>query len=277
MQEKTKVEKILVLAKTYPSPSAKHAETSCVAGINEQGEMRRLFPVPFRLINENSQFQKWEWISVRIEKSRQDHRVESHRLFVDTIKRQAKVDTKNEWAARREWLRKIPTFASFAAMEEARQTQGMSLALLRPTRLIGLDIEAARNTEWTEEERQKLLQLQQQGDLFSTPEINEEIRMLRKVPFDFYYRYSGLHEGEEQEHRHKIVDWEACMLFWNCQKLYGDNWKEKFRAKLEVEFQKKDLMLLMGTIHRFPDQWLIISLIYPPKVVLEQAAQASLF
>jgi hypothetical protein len=26
-----------------------------------------------------------------------------------------------------------------------------------------------------------------------------------------------------------------------------------------------DLMFLMGTIHRFPNQWLIVSLIYPPK------------
>jgi hypothetical protein len=46
----TTVERILILAKTYPSPSAKHTETSCVAGINEAGEPRRLYPVPFRLI-----------------------------------------------------------------------------------------------------------------------------------------------------------------------------------------------------------------------------------
>ena len=48
----SQVEHILILAKTYPSPSALHVETSCVAGINAQGEMRRLYPVPFRLIEE---------------------------------------------------------------------------------------------------------------------------------------------------------------------------------------------------------------------------------
>jgi hypothetical protein len=27
----------------------------------------------------------------------------------------------------------------------------------------------------------------------------------------------------------------------------------------------RDLMFLMGTIHRFPDKWLIVSLLYPPR------------
>jgi hypothetical protein len=70
----SQVEKILILAKTYPSPSAQHVETSCVAGINEQGAMRRLYPVPFRLIEEGQKFKKWQWIEVRIEKANKDHR-----------------------------------------------------------------------------------------------------------------------------------------------------------------------------------------------------------
>jgi hypothetical protein len=35
-------ERILILAKTYPSPSAQFVETSSVAGITEHGAMRRL-------------------------------------------------------------------------------------------------------------------------------------------------------------------------------------------------------------------------------------------
>ena len=30
--------RILILCKTYPSPSAKYAETSCVAGMDEEGK-----------------------------------------------------------------------------------------------------------------------------------------------------------------------------------------------------------------------------------------------
>ena len=40
--------RIPVLCKTYPSPSAKYSETSCVAGVTEDGKFIRLFPAPFR-------------------------------------------------------------------------------------------------------------------------------------------------------------------------------------------------------------------------------------
>lgn len=78
MLEKVRNEKILILAKTYPSPSSQYVETSCVAGISSGGEMRRLSPVPFRMIEEGRQFSKWQWIDVRVEKARKDHRPDSH-------------------------------------------------------------------------------------------------------------------------------------------------------------------------------------------------------
>ena len=74
----SQVERILILAKTYPSPSAQHVETSCVAGIIEHGAMLRLYPVPFRLIEEGQKFKKWQWVEVRVEKANKDHRTESH-------------------------------------------------------------------------------------------------------------------------------------------------------------------------------------------------------
>jgi len=40
---------------------------------------------------------------------------------------------------------------------------------------------------------------------------------------------------------------------------------DSLRQKVEQELPSKDLMFLMGTVHRFPDQWLIISVIYPLK------------
>jgi hypothetical protein len=35
--------------------------------------------------------------------------------------------------------------------------------------------------------------------------------------------------------------------------------------------------IVLGTIHRFPHQWLLISLIYPPKPPAENPNQAGLF
>lgn len=72
--------RILILCKTYPSPSAQYSETSCVAGIEEDGKLIRLYPVPFRLIADTAKFKKWQWITAQIEKAKKDHRSESHRI-----------------------------------------------------------------------------------------------------------------------------------------------------------------------------------------------------
>ena len=275
--EKIRKERILILAKTYPSPSAQYVETSCVAGISQDGAMRRLFPVTFRMIEDGQQFRKWQWIDVRVEKAPKDHRPESHKIYVDTINCGDVIDTKKAWSGRWEWLEKIPAFDSYEAIEATRLADGLSLALLRPKRLIGLEISKARNPDWTDEEREKLLQEQMQGNLFDEVEERRQVKQLRKVPFDFYYRYVYDTPEGEKERKHKIVDWEAGALFWKCRESHGTDWEKPFRAKLEEDLGAKDLMFLMGNQHRFQDQWLIISLVYPPKRKPVEVRQGSLF
>ncbi|MBY0270359.1 MAG: hypothetical protein K2X06_10845 [Burkholderiales bacterium] len=260
------LDRILILAKTYPSPSAKYVETSCVAGINEHGQFRRLYPVPFRLIEEGKQFKKWQWITARVRKSNDDHRPESHRIFIDTIECDAgSLPTKNHWEARWPWIDRIPVFSNFAEIEQQRLTTGASLALLRPKRILNLEIRTARYADWTADEKAKLVQEQMQGNLFVQAEAEQQIRELKKIPFDFYYNYVCDSPEGEVEQKHKIVDWEAGALYWNCSNNYGEKWEQPFRTKLEEDLAGKDLMFLMGNIHRFQDQWLIVSLIYPPK------------
>ncbi len=264
--------RILILCKTYPSPSATHAETSCVAGMEEDGSLIRLFPVPFRLVEDDAQFKKWQWITARVEKASKDARLESHRIFVDTIvPDRAPLPTRNGWQARRTWLDKLPVFDDFADLEAARVNRGATLGLLRPTLVSGLDITPADRPDWTDDERKKLTQLQHQGGLFDKSDA-KSIATLRKVPFDFHYRYSC----SGADYRHKIVDWEAGALYWNVRRSKGATWEPAFRNKIERELPTKDLIFLMGTIHRFPDQWLIASLIYPPKQPPGQPRQGSL-
>ncbi len=273
----TRRERILILAKTYPSPSAQYVETSCVAGLTENGSMIRLYPVPFRMIEEGRQFKKWQWIEVRVEKANRDHRPESHKLYVDTIDCSESVTTKGGWADRWVWLDKIPTFRNFQDLDAARLADGVSLALLRPKRISGLEISNARHQDWTDEEREKLVREQMQGDLFAESEARKQIKELKKIPFDFYYKFVCDTEEGEVEYRRKLVDWEAGALYWNCRRSHGLGWEGPFRRKLEGELLGKNLMFLVGNQHRFQDQWLVISLIYPPKQEPADDHQGSLF
>ena len=255
-----RTEELLILAKTYPNPSSKHREITCIAAVNRQRELRRLFPLPFRYLQGDQKFQKWEWITARIAKASKDHRPESHTIDSDSIVRIGRISTKGSWRDRLIWI-DGHSHANPEELEAKRQSHGITLGFIRPKRIVGLDISKSNQPEWTEEEKRKLMQ----EWLFDSKEVEDKI-MLRKVPYDFYYRYECEVDGETKVFRHKITDWEAGALYWNCRRSTGDNWEVPFRERLEREFRDaKDVFLLMGTMHRFPDKWLIVSLHYPPK------------
>lgn len=269
--------RILILCKTYPSPSGKHVETSCVAGMEEDGRLIRLFPIPFRLIDDEKQFKKWQWVNVRISKAPNDHRPESHKVFFDTIVCDGdRLPTSHGWQARKEQLAKISVFDDFASLDAARESKGVTLGVMRPSRVLGLDITPTSKPDWTDEEKEKLVQQERQGGLFEEADA-KRIATLKKVPFDFHYRYACGTGDAAREYRHKIADWEAGALYMKCRSRYGDDWEPPFRKKIEQDLPAADLMFLMGTIHRFPDQWLIVSLIYPPMLPSGPPRQGSLF
>ena len=250
-------EDLLILAKTYPSPSSGYTETTCVAAINQQGVMRRIYPVPFRMLQNTQHFKKWQWINARIDKAHNDHRSESHKIYIDTIIQKNELSTKNEWYERKSWISLIP---------ESQQPD-TSLYLVKPKSIESLEIVPESSPDWTEEQKEKLTRAQSQMSLFNQEENLQPDTMLRKIPHKFYYHYTIDTPDGETSQRHKIVDWEAGALYWNCIKNHGESWEEPFRKKMAEDLPSKDLMFLLGNIQRFRDQWLIISLIYPPVTI----------
>lgn len=162
--------------------------------------------MPFRLVDDEKQFKKWQWIKARVEKARNDHRPESHKVFVDTIECEGgPLPTKNEWESRRQELAKLHIFKDFGELDASRGAQGTTLGLLRPSRVIGLDITPADDPDWTPEEKKKLEQDLRQEGLFEAAD-EKKIATLRKLPFDFHYRYECVVDGETLKYRHKISD-----------------------------------------------------------------------
>lgn len=128
---------------------------------------------------------------------------------------------------------------------------------MKPTRPCQLKITPAKDSEWSEKRKQALVQ----DGLFHSEDVRKR-PLLKKLPYDFYYVYEIDTANGTERLEHMITDWEIGMLFWHCY--YSPDWESKFRAKLEGEFSKKDMYLILGTMHRFPKQWLIIGLVYPP-------------
>lgn len=262
-------EELLILTKTYPSPSATYRETTCVAAINKAGELRRLFPVPYRLLEGEAQFKKWEWIRAGVSRTEKDHRPESRRIDTDSIARPGNVIEvrRGDWSERLKWI-ESHVVQDFTTLEARRQASGETLGFLRPARIVKLEITALKNPDWTDADKAKL----SQDGLFDSASVKARAP-LRKLPFDFHYHY----ESGGKVERHKLVDWEVGALYWNCFRDHGAaGWESKVRQRLETEFSQKDLLFLMGTIHRFPDQWLIVGFVYPPKQPPGRAAQLGL-
>jgi hypothetical protein len=57
-------ERVLITVKTYPTLSRKYGETVCTAGVRADGSWMRIYPVPFRRLDEEEQYKKFEWASV---------------------------------------------------------------------------------------------------------------------------------------------------------------------------------------------------------------------
>jgi hypothetical protein len=264
-------ERLLILTKTYPTPSTKHRETTCVAAFNEAGQLLRLFPVPFRLLGGAQQFSKWEWIRGQLAIPTGDNRPESRRIDVNTIeKTDRELGTEHGWAARRRLI-EPHVMDGLDALEARRQATGQTLGFIRPANIASLDITPVEHPDWTEKDRANLMK----DGLFDTDDVRAR-PPLKKLPYDFHYTYESVTGTGVRQIRNKITDWEVGALFWNCWYAHGSGWERPFREKLEVELASKDLLFLMGTIHRFPDQWLIVGLVYPPKPQLGAAEQLPL-
>lgn len=64
--------KVLIAVKTYPTISEKYNELACTAGFREDGSWIRLYPIPFRLLDEDQQYKKYQWVEVDIARNKGD-------------------------------------------------------------------------------------------------------------------------------------------------------------------------------------------------------------
>ena len=259
--------KVLITVKTYPSISVKYDELVCTAGIDENGNWVRIYPIPFRKLDYNKQYQKYHWIEIDLVKNTSDFRPESYRPrnidAEDVITFHGRLGTERNWKERKRLVLKNVYYDITKLITEAK-TEGKhtSLAVFKPT-FIKDFIYKPCSREWNDKQKAAL----QQQSLF---EEKRNFEVVRKLPYKFSYIFSDIN-GRECTLMNE--DWELGALFWNCLERHDGDEKaacEDVKKKYYNDFAiTKDLYFYLGTTKfnhlRAPNPFIIIGTFYPKK------------
>jgi len=254
--------RVLITVMTYPHPKQSHDEVVCTAGVTEDGEWIRLFPVDYRYLPEQQQFRKYQWIEldVRPQGYKTDVRKESREPRLDSIQLIGEpIPSANKWQARRVIIDQLPHH-TVNQLIQLHEEEHISLGVVRPKRVLDLEI-SPTDREW----EPKYQQIFQQLRLFREP------LPLRKIPFEFRYVFEC--EDDEKPRRALITDWELGALYLREEVRLGseqaaaESVKTKFLG--EICREDKDTRFFMGTVFPF-NHWIVVGTFWPPRITERQ-------
>ena len=245
------MERILVTVKTYPTLSRKYGETVCTAGVREDGSWARIYPVPFRRLDETEQYQKFDWLECNLIRSRSDSRPETrHPADMRQLNPIGHMGTDDNWRDRRELLWKKATVHNrLRALIKGAKANTLSLAIFKPEKILDFVWEEETRV-WDAAKLAEMRNQSNQGELFADEAWRKTFQVIPKLPYSFSYRFADA-DGRESEMQ--VLDWEAGALYWNCLRRHGNEETalEKVRAKYFDEFSGKDLHFFLEQRNSF--------------------------
>ena len=264
------MKKVLITVKTYPTISKKYDELVCTAGVLEDGSWIRIYPMPFRKLDYENQYKKYQWLEAPLEKNQSDPRPESYKVAdIKKVKLLDTVGTSNSWSERRRILfNKQQVFTNLKDLISKANKNELSLAIFKPTKFVSFICEQTKR-EWSKENLELLRAKSQQLSFFQTPEeIEKEFSVVRKLPYRFSYEFV---DDVGTKSILMIEDWEIGMLYWNCLMKCSNNEElavKMVKEKYFDEFLEKDLYLFLGTLRqwhgRAKNPFVIVGVFYPP-------------
>jgi hypothetical protein len=249
--------RILIVVRTYPTPSQKSIESSCTAGICD-GKWIRLFPMPYRHLNPEQKFHKYQWVEMRVQKARNDPRIESYNPDRDSIKPLSTIlPLTDQWSARKQLIYPLKA-TSLCELKRLGDRDGHpTLGFFKPKTINRLVIEPDES-EWTSAQKGAL----QQMSLFDTEPPEE----LEKIPFRFSYDFecsNSFCKGHEMI----CTDWEMSELYRKLRRSHGNNWAGPFRQRYEYEMiNRNETHFYVGTLAHHPGTWIVVGVFYPQLV-----------
>ncbi len=249
---------ILICVKTYPEYSKKYTETVCTTGVlRDTKELVRLYPIPYRYLEGERQFAKYQWITASISKST-DSRPESYRINANTIRLGEVVEAKEEWAERKRWvLSESNIYSSLEALIEKQEEDNTSIGIIKPTEVNDFSIRRKTESELVEAE-QKKASIMAQLDMF------REKQELDIIPVRFYLSFH-CHGPSCHGHEISILDWEIVQLYRKIKN--ESNWEGKIRDKVlnHICSDGRDTYFIMGNMAARYHIFCVLGFFWPAK------------
>lgn len=256
---------LLPLVKAYPNLSRQYGEVSCIAGLTKgsdgKPEWIRIYPVPFRELNQDRQFRKYQPIRVTAWKPRDDQRPESRKVDIDSIEVTGpQISTNDEWAARRT-LVESAIVGSMCQLQREEKTHRTSLRIFRPVEVLDLKFE---EVEADPAKGEMADAWARQSNLLDEGERKAQQKALEQIPFKFKYQYRCA-DPSCSTHTQSIVDWEIVQLYREVRS--RENWQDLMKQKWLEEMcgDDKDIALIVGNQRLHRNAFLILGVWWPPK------------
>ena len=185
------------------------------------------FPVPYRFLEKEERFKKYQWVEVVVEKA-SDTRPESYKLIsTEPIKILSEVlPTSNGWRVRKKIVSPLMAHCLCCLKKERDENEYPTLGFFRPRSIDRLVIEDD-SPQWSEGQ---LAALRQKHLFDEGPE--EE---LEKIPYRFRYQFQCDHDVCEG-HTLICTDWELGQSWRNWRTRYRDNWEAKLRTAIRNRY-----------------------------------------
>ena len=248
---------VLVTVKTYPNPSKKHGEVVCCAGIDIDKQCWvRLYPIPFRDLDQSQKFKKYNIIRVKCCKAN-ERRVESYKVDSDTIEIIDYLDTKKDKWLRRKQIVLPLVHSSFCWISEAVK-EDKSLGMFKPSQI---DFHYKKTSLEDENKRQSCY--------IQLGFFDKKKDAIEQIPFDFYYSFRCPNSPDCPGHQLPIIDWELGQAYREWRSMYTNQnlllEKIKERWLTRICSEKNDVYFYVGNTRRFHDQFMVLGVFYPPK------------
>lgn len=229
--------------KALPHRSSNYFETVCCAGVGRDNRWRRLYPVPFRVLEDGQQFSRWHWVKYKHTPPLNDARRESQKVDPNSI-----VVGRYLKSSERSRLARILT------REGTREAEslGETLALVRPS-----DVRFLWKRKTDEEltiERRKHTDLVSQASW-----LNDAAKPLDPCPFEFEVSWK---DSDKKRRSNTCDDWETSAAFFNRRRSLGEEGAlHSLKATYENEYPQRGMRLALGTHSWRKQTWLLVGLL----------------